>query len=120
MQGTLEASTLISPKINGEVNIWQRSDGHPVEEDPSKWTEVLDRALDMPDVDWLIRSETSPDEALDIEVTGGWVTFLFFILLSMRLIHESCRSAASQLRYLVFPSKTHLHQEKRSGLARAS
>src|SRR5260370_22149972 len=79
MQGTLEASTLISPKINGEVNIWQRSDGHPVEEDLSKWTEVLDRALDMPDVDWLIRSETSPDEAFDIEVTGGWVTFLFSI-----------------------------------------
>jgi hypothetical protein len=36
----------------------------------------------MPDVDWLIRSETSPDEAFDIEVTGGWVTFLFFILAS--------------------------------------
>jgi hypothetical protein len=35
---------------------------------------VLNRALDLPDVDWLIRSETSPDEAFDIEVTGGWVT----------------------------------------------
>lgn len=46
-----------------------------MEEDLSKWTEVLDRALDMSDVDWLIRSETSPDEAFDIEVTGGWVTF---------------------------------------------
>ena len=35
---------------------------------------MLDRALDLQDVDWLIRSETSPDEAFDIEVTGGWVT----------------------------------------------
>jgi hypothetical protein len=39
---------------------------------------VLDRALDFPDVDWLIRSETSPDEAFDIEVTGGWVIVLYF------------------------------------------
>jgi hypothetical protein len=38
---------------------------------------VLDKALDLPDVDWLIRSDTSPDEALDIELTGGWVTILF-------------------------------------------
>ena len=45
-----------------------------------KWTEVLDRALDLPDVDWLIRSETSPDEAFDIEVTGGWVGLILFIL----------------------------------------
>jgi len=34
---------------------------------------VLDKALDLPDVDWLIRSETPSDEAFDIEVTGGWV-----------------------------------------------
>ena len=63
-----------------------------MEEDLSKWTEVLDRALDMPDVDWLIRSETSPDEAFDIEVTGGWVTFLFFILASCysRELQERC------------------------------
>ena len=40
---------------------------------------MLDRALDLPDVDWLIRSETAPDEAFDIEVTGGWVTFFLFI-----------------------------------------
>jgi len=66
-----------------------------VEEDLSKWTEVLERALDMPDVDWLIRSETSPDEAFDIEVTGGWVTFLFPF--SRTVIHKSCRSAAPQL-----------------------
>ncbi len=46
----------------------------------------------MPDVDWLIRSETSPDEAFDIEVTGGWVTFLFFILASCysRELQERC------------------------------
>lgn len=50
-----------------------------MEEDLSKWTQVLDRALDLPDVDWLIRSETAPDEALDIELTGGWVKFFFFI-----------------------------------------
>ncbi len=56
-----------------------------MEEDLSKWTEVLDKALDMPDVDWLIRSETSPDEAFDIEVTGGWVTFLFSILANCHL-----------------------------------
>lgn len=72
LQGTLEATTLISPKLDGEVCIWQRGGGRHVEEDLSKWTEVLERALDMPDVDWLIRSETSPDEAFDIEVTGGW------------------------------------------------
>jgi hypothetical protein len=76
-----------------------------MEEDVSKWTEILERALDMPLVDWLIRSETSPDEAFDIEVTGGWVTFLSPF--SRTVIHESCRSAVPQLRYLillVFPS----------------
>ncbi|KAH9990185.1 hypothetical protein BJV77DRAFT_1151150 [Russula vinacea] len=72
LQGTLEAANLINPKINGEVCIWQRGGGRPVEEDLLKWTQVLDRALDLPDVDWLIRSETAPDEALDIELTGGW------------------------------------------------
>jgi hypothetical protein len=46
----------------------------------------------MPDVDWLIRSETSPDEAFDIEVTGGWVTFLFSILANSysRELQERC------------------------------
>ncbi|KAH9975205.1 hypothetical protein BJV74DRAFT_181010 [Russula compacta] len=71
LQGTLEAANRISPGISGEVCIWQRGGGRP-EEDVSKWTEVLDQALDLPDVDWLIRSETSPEEAFDIEVTGGW------------------------------------------------
>ncbi|KAH9953632.1 hypothetical protein BC827DRAFT_112547 [Russula dissimulans] len=71
LQGTLEAADRISPRVTSEVCIWQRGGGRP-EEDLSKWTEVLDRALDFPDVDWLIRSETSPDEAFDIEVTGGW------------------------------------------------
>ncbi|KAI0291655.1 hypothetical protein B0F90DRAFT_1823678 [Multifurca ochricompacta] len=71
LQGTLEAANQVSPKINGEVCIWQRGGMRP-EEDLSKWTEVLDQALGLPDVDWLIRSETSQDEAFDIEVTGGW------------------------------------------------
>ncbi|KAF8491568.1 hypothetical protein F5888DRAFT_1807296 [Russula emetica] len=46
----------------------------------------------MPDVDWLIRSETSPDEAFDIEVTGGWVTFLLSILANSysRELQERC------------------------------
>ena len=48
---------------------------------------MLDRALDLPDVDWLIRSETSPDEAFDIEVTGGWVMLLFFVLATRFLTH---------------------------------
>jgi hypothetical protein len=63
-----------------------------VEEDLSKWTEILERALDIPDVDWLIRSETSPDEAFDIEVTGGWVTFLLSILANSysRELQERC------------------------------
>ena len=63
-----------------------------MEEDLSKWTEVLERALDMPDVDWLLRSETSPDEAFDIEVTGGWVTFLSSILANSysRELQERC------------------------------
>jgi len=77
LQGTLEAADRIGPRVTGEVCIWQRGGGRP-EEDLSKWTEVLDRALDFPDVDWLIRSETSPDEAFDIEVTGGWVIVLYF------------------------------------------
>ncbi|KAI0249015.1 hypothetical protein BJV78DRAFT_735311 [Lactifluus subvellereus] len=71
LQGTLEAASRISPRIASEVCIWQRG-GYRPEQDLTKWTEVLDRALDLPDVDWLIRSETSPDEAFDIEVTGGW------------------------------------------------
>ena len=83
---------MISPKIDGEVCIWQRGGGRPLEEDLSKWTEVLDRALDKPGVDWLIRSETSPDEAFDIELTGGWVTFLFSILAKSysRELQERC------------------------------
>jgi hypothetical protein len=46
----------------------------------------------MPDVDWLLRSETSPDEAFDIEVTGGWVTFLSSILANSysRELQERC------------------------------
>jgi hypothetical protein len=55
----------------------------------SKWTEVLDRALDLPAVDWLIRSETSSDEAFDIEVTGGWVTFLIFVPVAQVFTHET-------------------------------
>ena len=79
LQGTLEAASRISPKVTGGVCIWQRG-GYRPEQDLTKWTEVLDRALDLPDVDWLIRSETSPDEAFDIEVTGGWVRLVLFIL----------------------------------------
>jgi hypothetical protein len=37
---------------------------------------VLDEALGAPETDWLIRSETSIDEALDIELTGGWVSLI--------------------------------------------
>ncbi|KAH9020240.1 hypothetical protein EDB84DRAFT_578632 [Lactarius hengduanensis] len=33
---------------------------------------MFNLALREPDVDWLIRSETSRDEALGIEATGGW------------------------------------------------
>ena len=45
----------------------------------------------MPDVDWLIRSETSPDEAFDIEVTGGWVTFFSILTNSYSLeLQERC------------------------------
>ena len=54
---------------------------------------MLNRALDLPDVDWLIRSETSPNEAFDIEVTGGWVTLGFFVLATRLLtsgIQERC------------------------------
>jgi hypothetical protein len=90
---------LISPKLDGEVCIWQRGGGRPAEEDLSKWTEVLERALDMPNVDWLLRSETSPDEAFDIEVTGGWVHS--FSPFSRTVTHESYRSAAPQFRYLI-------------------
>ncbi|KAH9019986.1 hypothetical protein EDB85DRAFT_543260 [Lactarius pseudohatsudake] len=71
LQGTLEAANRISPKINGEVCIWQRGGDRP-DEDLTEWTEVLSQALSAPDADWLIRSGTSPDEAFDIEVTGGW------------------------------------------------
>ncbi|KAH9059811.1 hypothetical protein EDB87DRAFT_728493 [Lactarius vividus] len=71
LQGTLEAANRISPKINGEVCIWQRGGDRP-DEDITEWTEVLSQALSAPDADWLIRSGTSPDEAFDIEVTGGW------------------------------------------------
>jgi hypothetical protein len=78
LQGTLEAASRISPKISGEVCIWQRGGDRP-EGDLTKWTEVLERALDLPDVDWLIRSETSLDEAFDIEVTGGWVKLFLFV-----------------------------------------
>ena len=48
---------------------------------------MLNRALDLPDVDWLIRSETSPNEAFDIEVTGGWVTLGFFVLATRLLTY---------------------------------
>jgi hypothetical protein len=50
----------------------------------------------MPDVDWLIRSETSPDEAFDIEVTGGWVNFLLSILTNSfsRALQERCSAIA--------------------------
>ncbi|KAH9174001.1 hypothetical protein EDB89DRAFT_1956215 [Lactarius sanguifluus] len=71
LQGTLEAANRISPKINGEVCIWQRGGDRP-DEDLTEWTEVLSQALSAPDADWLIRSGTSSDEAFDIEVTGGW------------------------------------------------
>jgi hypothetical protein len=84
LQGTVEAANRISPNICGEVCIWQRGGGRP-EEDLSEWTEVLKRALDLPDVDWLIRSETSPNEAFDIEVTGGWVMLGFFVLATQSL-----------------------------------
>jgi len=63
---------------------------------------VLDKALDLPDVDWLIRSGTSSDEAFDIEVTGGWVRFLFVHRHSLAHPRES-RSAVPQSRQLVLP-----------------
>ena len=57
--------------------IWQRG-GDQHYEDLTEWTTVLDLALDSPDTDWLIRSETSLDEAFEIEVTGGWVSFSLY------------------------------------------
>ncbi|KAI9430055.1 hypothetical protein H4582DRAFT_2020341 [Lactarius indigo] len=71
LQGTLEAANRIIPKINGEVCVWKRGS----DLDPPylmDWKEVFNLALGEPDVDWLIRSETSRDEAFDLEVTGGW------------------------------------------------
>ena len=38
----------------------------------------MDEALHTPDKDWLIRSETSLDEAFEIEVMGGWVSFSLY------------------------------------------
>ena len=76
LQGTLEAANRLSPKINGEVCVWQRG-GDRADEGLTEWTTVLDEALSAPDTDWLIRSETSLEEAFDIEVTGGWVSFIF-------------------------------------------
>ncbi|KAI9457013.1 hypothetical protein BJY52DRAFT_1212747 [Lactarius psammicola] len=54
--------------IQGEVRIWKRgTTDSPLE--LTEWTDVLDQALHYPDVDWLIRTETSPNEAIAIEVT---------------------------------------------------
>jgi hypothetical protein len=64
---------------------------------------VLNRALDLPDVDWLIRSETSPDEAFDIEVTGGWVTLKFLSSCGSVAHPWESRSAVPPSRYLILP-----------------
>ena len=76
-QGTLEAANRINSKINGDVCIWQRH-GDRHDDDLTEWTTVLDEALHTPDKDWLIRSETSLDEAFEIEVMGGWVSFSLY------------------------------------------
>jgi hypothetical protein len=64
------------------VCIWQRG-GDRHDEDVTEWTTVLNEALDAPETDWLIRSETSLDEALDIELTGGWVNLISSVTLSI-------------------------------------
>ena len=48
---------------------------------------MLDEALHAPDTDWLIRSETSLDEAFEIEVTGGWVN-LFSLCCSCTVVDQ--------------------------------
>ncbi|KAH9055586.1 hypothetical protein EDB87DRAFT_1639845, partial [Lactarius vividus] len=70
LQGTIEAAGCIGPMIQGEVRIWKRGTTQfPLQ--LTKWTEVLDLALhrDYLHVDWLIRTETSPSEAIAIEFT---------------------------------------------------
>ncbi|KAH8986903.1 hypothetical protein EDB92DRAFT_1222953 [Lactarius akahatsu] len=97
LQGTLEAANRISHNINGEVCIWQRGGDRP-DEDLTEWTEVLSQALSAPDADWLIRSGTSPDEAFDIEVTGGWVNLLSLLFVSTFVDLGFRRNAALQSR----------------------
>ncbi|KAI9434434.1 hypothetical protein H4582DRAFT_1977502 [Lactarius indigo] len=68
LQGTIEAASRIGPMIQGGVRIWKRGTTHfPLM--LNEWTEVLDLALhhDYLHVDWLIRTETSPSEAIAIE-----------------------------------------------------
>lgn len=66
--------------IQGEVRIWKRgTTDSPLE--LTEWTDVLDQALHYPDVDWLIRTETSPSEAIAIEVT--WVSIMIFFSICM-------------------------------------
>ncbi|KAH9036028.1 hypothetical protein EDB83DRAFT_1769544 [Lactarius deliciosus] len=70
LQGTIEAATRIGPMIQGEVRIWKRGTTQfPLQ--LTEWTEVLDLALDRDylHVDWLIRTETSPSEAIAIGFT---------------------------------------------------
>ncbi|KAI9458342.1 hypothetical protein BJY52DRAFT_426005 [Lactarius psammicola] len=75
LQGTIEAASCIGPMIQGEVRIWKRGTTHsPLE--LTEWTDVLDQALRYPDVDWLIRTETSPSEAIAIEFTWECCTLV--------------------------------------------
>ncbi|KAH8984245.1 hypothetical protein EDB92DRAFT_1498172 [Lactarius akahatsu] len=70
LQGTIEAANRIGPMIQGEVRIWKRGTTQ-FPPQLTDWTEVLDLALhrDYLHVDWLIRTETSPSEAIAIEFT---------------------------------------------------
>ncbi|KAF8258586.1 hypothetical protein EI94DRAFT_1754257 [Lactarius quietus] len=68
LQGTIEAANLIGSMIPGEVRVWKRGATHsPLK--LTEWTDVLEQAFQYPDVDWLIRTETTLSEAIAIEVT---------------------------------------------------
>ncbi|KAI0268897.1 hypothetical protein BC834DRAFT_659199 [Gloeopeniophorella convolvens] len=69
--GELVAAQSVARQIRGDVCIWQRGGALPSRE-LTKWTDVLEEALLSPTTDWLIRSETSLEDAIAIELTGGW------------------------------------------------
>ncbi|KAH8985439.1 hypothetical protein EDB86DRAFT_2333302 [Lactarius hatsudake] len=102
LQGTIEAATRIGPMIHGEIRIWKRGTTQfPLQ--LTAWTEVLDLALhrDYLHVDWLIRTETSPSEAIAIEFT--WVRMLFFSPYAWSSTYQVTRNAA--VLFPVFLSK---------------